>query len=38
MSTSANDDHDLDDNYSLPNVSTNEVFQAIVTLNTYFLQ
>ena len=34
IGTSTDDDHDPDDNYSLPNVSTKEAFQAIVTLNT----
>ena len=37
IDTSADDDHDLDDSYSLPNASTKEAFQAIVTSNTYFL-
>ena len=38
IGTSADDDYDLDDSYSLPNASTKEVFQPIEILNTYLLQ
>ena len=38
MNTSADNDHDPYDSYSLPNISVKEVFQAAVTSNTYFIQ
>lgn len=38
IDTTTDDDHDLDNNYVLLNISPKKACQAIVILNNYFLQ